>query len=377
MEKFYKKMRKDNKQNKIWMIMWIIAVCSFVLELNSNRGIELLIFVTLLSLSTYEYLTKYFFLYREGKYQFERFKFLVFLNSIKYSNLSEILRQHAFSLKEYMGILIRNFVPVQVVTVIGAIAYECLYYLGSGEIITIYAIVKIMSIVIIPFLVVGLFYLTKRKELTSDISKTNKFLFVFGDKILQLIKIGLTMVFCAEVVLIGYAVVISKLILSASEDNKWKFAIVYTHEFAVALIVLVGLLVFLSISRYRTTTLRVFLGFLTMAMLMAMIVFMFKKNIIVDNGGITVTMKYKSIHYGYRDVDYYKEYVSEDSSTLQPAYVYMLYMKNGRKVKIDFNEILSEDNIEENGQITDEANEEKIRKIFVKTLEDKKIPKRQ
>ena len=62
MEKFYKKMRKDNKQNKIWMIMWIIAVCSFVLELNSNRAIELLIFVTLLSLSTYEYLTKYFFL---------------------------------------------------------------------------------------------------------------------------------------------------------------------------------------------------------------------------------------------------------------------------------------------------------------------------
>ena len=54
----------------------------------------------------------------------------------------------------------------------------------------------------------------------------------------------------------------------------------------------------------------------------------------------------------------------------------ILYMKNGRKVKIDFNEILSEDNIEENGQITDEANEEKIRKIFEKTLKEKKIQKR-
>ena len=315
--------------------------------------------------------------YSPKRYILGLFKFLVFLTSIKYSNLSEILRQHAFSLKEYMGILIHNFVPVQVVTVIGAIVYECMYYYGSGETITIYAIVKILSIVVIPLIVVCLFYAVKFRELTSDISKGNRFIFVFGDKILQIIKVGLTMVFCAEVVLIGYAVVISKLILSASEDNKWKFAMVYTNEFAIVLIVLVGLLVFLSISRYRTTTLRVFLGFLTMAMLMAMIVFMFKKNIIVDNGGITVTMKYKSIHYGYRDVDYYKEYVSEDSSTLQPSYVYMLYMKNGRKVKIDFDEILSEDNIEENGQITDEANEEKIRKIFVKTLEDKKIPKRQ
>ena len=136
MENFYKKIKKDNKQNKIWMIMWLVARCSFVFKLDDDSTREVVFFIFILALATYEYLTKYFFLYKEGKYQVEKFKFLFFLNSLKYSNFSEILRQHAFSLRDYIKILIYKFIPVQVVTALLAIAYELLYYYKESNILT-------------------------------------------------------------------------------------------------------------------------------------------------------------------------------------------------------------------------------------------------
>ena len=375
MEKFYKKIKADNRHNRIWLVMWFVAVCSIILELHDDKKVELIMSVTLLALSSYEYFMKYFFLYQEGRFQIERFKFLFFFNSISYSNLTDIFRQHAFSLREYMKILVYKFIPVQVVTALIAIGYEVLYHVDGSKQIHIYSLIKIWSIIVVPFVVANAFYFVKYRELTRDISATKKFVWDLIDKTFQGIKLVLTVIFAVRIVLVGYYVVISRLILSIGTDSKWRLAVVHTDGFLVAMICLVAILGFLVVSRYRTSTSRVFIGLITLAMCVVVVIFLYKKNIVINDEKIKVTMNFKSVEYEYDDIDYYKSYVEKEESG-DKRYVYMLYMKNGKMIKVDFENVMTEDSIERNGQMTDESNKNIVRKSFLETLKKNNIVKR-
>ena len=63
MEKFYKKIKEENRQNRIWLVVWFVAVCSIILEMNSSKNAEIIIYVILLTIASYEYFMKYFFLF--------------------------------------------------------------------------------------------------------------------------------------------------------------------------------------------------------------------------------------------------------------------------------------------------------------------------
>lgn len=374
MEKFYEKIKKENKQNRIWIVVWFIAVCSVVLEMHSSKNKEILIYVTLLSIASYEYFTKYFFLFKEGKYQVERFKILIFLNPLHYSNLTEIFRQHSFSLRDYMKLLVKKFLPVQIVTVIVAVLYDSVYFFCYGDkVVTIYSVIKILAVMVIPFIIALIFYKVKCYELTKDVSGTNKFFLNLGDKIIQVFKFLLSVIFYVKFVFVGYALVASRILAKPNIDCPWRISVVYTEQFLIALIILATILVFLVVSRYRTTTFRVFIGLLTLVLCGVIVVFLFKKNIVIDNQNIKVTMNFKTVEYDYDDIESYKCFEDVDKEADYTTYVYMLYMKNGRTIKVDFDSAMTDDNIEEDGQMTEKSNDEKVRKAFVKVLKEKKI----
>ena len=51
-------------------------------------------------------------------------------------------------------------------------------------------------------------------------------------------------------------------------------------------------------------------------------------------------------------------------------------MKNGKMIKVDFENVMTEDSIERNGQMTDESNKNIVRKSFLETLKKNNIVKR-
>lgn len=374
MEKFYKKIKEENRQNRIWLMVWFVAVCSIILEMNSSKNAEIIIYVILLTIASYEYFMKYFFLYKEGKYQVGRFKFIFFFNPRHYSNLTDILRQHSFSLRDYIKLLVKKFIPVQIVTAVIAILYDSVYVFYYGiSVFTIYSVLKILAAIVIPFIVAFVFYKIKYYELTRDVSQSSKFLLNLGDKVLQGLKVILSVIFYAKFVFVGYALVLGRILLSTSRESPWRIAVVHTNQFLLAMVILVSMLVFLVVSRYRTTTFRAFLGLLTFIMCCVIIVFLFKKNIVIDDQNIKVTMNFKTVEYTYDDIKAYKCFEDVDEEADYTTYVYMLYMKNGKTIKVDFDSVMTEDNIEEDGQMTENKDDEKIRGAFEKILKDKNV----
>ena len=370
MEKFYQQMREENRGNRIWLIIWVVAVSTVVLKIFDDKLLDTVVVDVLIIISSYEYFTKYFFLYKEGNYIVRRFKFLFFIGKNDYTHLADRLRYHSFSSKEYIKLLVIKFVPVQLVTFIIISLYELVYSFGSPDAFFAHNLFKMFSFVIIPFLVAIVFWYVKAAELTSLDRTADRIKYMIIDNGISLLKyIFVIFVFCRFVV-IGWNVVLGRIFFSDMANPTWSFATYYTNEFLKFIVILVAVLSYLSVCRYRTAFARKMIGLICLGMIFSTFFFTVKKNVIVNDGIIRINEKFKATEYAFSDIKYCT--ITKRDKDNVPK-IYNLYLNDGKKVKINFDNIISSYNIEEDGQLTDETDDIRVKRLFEKALREYKI----
>jgi len=370
MEKFYQRMREENRGNRIWLIIWAVAVSTVVLKIFDDRLLDTVVVDVLIFISSYEYFTKYFFLYKEGNYIVRRFKFLFFIGKNDYTHLVDRLRYHSFSSREYIKLLAIKFVPVQLVTFIIISLYELIYSFGSPDAFFAHNLFKMFSFVIIPFLVAIVFGFVKSIELTSLDRTADRIKYMIIDNGISLLKyIFVIFVFCRFVV-IGWNVILGRMFFSDVANPTWSFATYYTNEFLKFIVVLVAILSYLAVCRYRTAFVRKMIGLICIGMVLAAGFFTAKKNVIINDGIIRINEKFTATEYTFSDIKYCT--ITERDKDDEPK-IYNLYLNDGKSIKINFDNIISSYNIEEDGQMTDETDDIRVKRLFEKALRENEI----
>ena len=166
MKEFIKMMDKQNKKNVSWKVLWIFMLIMFVGALHPTVDTGRKKAIALLIIASLDYFIKYFYIFSEKRSKSGKNKrvlkdvFTIFEIADKNDvipdiDIIDVMKHHAFDLKEYMNILRKRMFCVSIISAF----FIALYGLGMKIKYNSFSKYFLICIIIIAFLPTVISYL--------------------------------------------------------------------------------------------------------------------------------------------------------------------------------------------------------------------------
>ena len=218
MKAFYKKINELNKGNISWIVIWILAIFStFCMisnfedkEFGYRYGFFAFAGIYLLIQATLYYIRKHMLLFDGGNVSRkpgELAKTIVKMESI--------MKLHSFSVGEYFGILAKNLIPAQVISVILVVIFGVV---NKTSVIDICIITSFL--IILPQLVLYIYRKLTERSLMNETGIVAKVVIGFIGGILGSANFIICAVMAFLIQLLIYAIISNALIMKGIDDNE-------------------------------------------------------------------------------------------------------------------------------------------------------------
>ena len=262
MKIFYNKIKQQNKDDIVWIVLWIHAVLTSILifakeEKDGPTTFNKMYFLALTFLlleSALFYIKKFMTLYRfKGDKRADE-KLI-----IPSTRMDSIMRTHSFEAKEYYNILAKNLVPVQCVSFMIILIYGLWAKIGIMQI----GIIEI-ALLIIPQLTIILSRKSFERGQMHESSIGTKILLAIGRGLVSSVGIIVTGMISLSIMIIIVAIISSTFLLKGIDDNEAVRIVTYGNTFCIlaavfsAVLFVLGLMDFGSMNiplrvRHRAT----------------------------------------------------------------------------------------------------------------------------